>query len=139
MARELKVDTVLKLNIIISLKKENTHGYDIMKSLEENLGRKISASLIYPFLKQMKSRKYVTVKQEGREKKYSLTPNGKSFVNKTLMKFHEVIKESISDMLTPCFHCGCLVYDSQYSEIIKGKKRYFCCSHCATSYKKMKH
>jgi len=138
MARELKVDTILKLHILISLKKGATHGYDLMKGIEESLGRKISASLIYPFLKQMKSRQYVTITQKGREKQHSLTQKGKKFVNKTLLRFHDIIKESISDMLTPCYHCGCLVYNNDYKEKVKGKERYFCCSHYAASYKKMK-
>jgi DNA-binding PadR family transcriptional regulator len=135
---DVKVDTVLKLHIMISLNEGSKHGYELMKLLEQSLSKKISAANIYPFLKELKQKKYVIYKQTGREKIYTLTPSGKKFVDNTLLKFHEIIKKSIEHKLTKCYHCGCLVYDNKYSEKMAGKKRSFCCCHCAESYKDYK-
>lgn len=133
--KDLKVDTLVKLHIVIQLNQCETYGYEILKNLEDTLGKKISAANIYPFLKELTEKKYLTYEQTGREKTYTLTKMGKEFVKNTLLKFHEIIKESIKPMLTKCTHCGCIVYDNKYEEKVNGKKLSFCCCHCAASYK----
>lgn len=132
----VKVDSLIKLHTIISLNKDIKHGYELMKELENKLDRKISASHIYPFLKELKQNKFVDYKKNGRGKFYNLTPSGKKFVNSTLLKFHEIIQESIQHKLTKCHHCKCEVYNNKYRENIKGKNLNFCCSHCADSFKR---
>ena len=133
----VKVDSFIKLHTLISLDGEKKNGYLLMKELESKLGRKISASHIYPFLKELNERRFVAYKQDGREKIYSLTPNGRVFVKDTLLKFHDVIKESLRDKITECVHCGCEVYNNKYTERVQGKTLAFCCCHCADSYKKI--
>ena len=102
----------------------------------DNLVKKISASHVYPFLKELKENYFVNSRQLGREKIYNLTEKGARFVNETLMKFNEVIQESLKTKLTKCVHCGCEVYNNKYTEIINGNKLAFCCCHCAESYRK---
>ena len=136
----VKVDSLLKLHVLISLNNKEKTGYGLMKELGNKLDKKISSSHIYPFLKELKENYYVNVKQLGREKIYHLTENGVKFVNEILLKFNEVIQESLKRRITKCTHCGCEVYNSKYNEIINGKQLAFCCCHCADSYKKgMKH
>ncbi len=136
----VKVDSLVKLHTIISLNNSEKNGYGLMKELSNKLDRKISSSHIYPFLKELKENYLVNSKVMGREKIYNLTENGKKFVNETLIKFNEVIQESLKDKLTKCTHCGCEVYNNKYTEIVSGNKLAFCCCHCADSYKKgMKH
>lgn len=132
----VKVDTLVKLHVVIQLNRGKTHGYELMKKLEDALQRKISASHIYPFLKELNREKYVAYKENGREKVYHLTSSGKRFVTKILLDFHEIIKESIEKKLTKCTHCGCTVYDNKFKEKVDGKNLAFCCCHCADSYKK---
>ena len=136
----VKVDSLIKLHILISLNNGKKNGYELMKELEGKTNKKISASHIYPFLKELKENYYVNFRQLGREKIYNLTENGEKFVNETLLKFNEVIQESLKDKLTECTHCGCEVYNNKYTEIVNGNKLAFCCCHCADSYKRgMKH
>ena len=136
----VKVDSFIKLYTLIALNKDKTHGYELMKDLESKLSRKISAANIYPFLKELKQNNYVEFKQIGKGKIYTLTNQGKKFVNQILLKFHDIIEESLRKMITECIHCGCEVYNNKYTESISGKKLAFCCCHCADSYKKgMKH
>lgn len=131
-----KVDSFIKLHTLISLNKNERNGYELMKELESKLGRDISASHIYPFLKDLNKKNYVEYRKDGREKIYTLTRPGKKFVNETLLKFHEVIQESLARKITECTHCGCEVYNNKYTEKFNGKTLAFCCCHCADSYKK---
>lgn len=131
----VKVDSLIKLHTLISLNNDKKHGYELMKELESKLDREISASHIYPFLKELKENSLVNFKKVGREKVYTLTPSGRKFVNQTLLKFHEVIQESLKRKITSCHHCGCEVYNNKYNETIKGKRLSFCCCHCAASFK----
>lgn len=136
----IKVDSLIKLHTLISLNQEKKNGYELMKELESKLGKNISAAHIYPFLKELKKRDYVAYKKVGREKIYNLTRPGKRFVNDTLIKFHDVIRESLARRITACTHCGCEVYNNKYTEKVSGKMLAFCCCHCADSYKEgMKH
>jgi len=131
----IKVDSFIKLYTLISLNNGKRHGYELMKELEAKQNRKISAAHVYPFLKELRKNKYVEYKKNGREKVYKLTKSGGKFVNNTLLKFNELIKESLKTSITKCTHCGCEVYNNKYNENIKGKKLAFCCCHCANSYK----
>ena len=132
----VKVDSLVKLHALISLNNGQKNGYELMKELENKLNKKISASNVYPFLKELKENYYVNFRQLRREKIYNLTENGEKFVNETLLKFNEVIQESLKTKLTKCTHCGCEVYNNKYKEIVNGKNLAFCCCHCADSYKK---
>ena len=132
----VKVDSFIKLHTLISLNNGQRHGYELMKELSNKLDKKISASHVYPFLKELKENYYVNYRQIGREKVYNLTESGKDFINNTLLKFNEIIQESLKKKITKCVHCGCEVYNNKYTEIVNGKKLAFCCCHCADSYRK---
>jgi len=136
----VKVDSFVKLHTLISLNNGQKNGYELIKELEHKLDKKISASHIYPFLKELKQNYLVSYKQIGREKIYNLTESGNKFVNETLLKFNEIVQESLKRKITKCTHCGCEVYNNKYNEIVNGENLAFCCCHCADSYKKgMKH
>lgn len=132
----VKVDSLVKLHTLILLNNGQKHGYELMKELSNKLDKRISASHVYPFLKELKENYLVNYRQFGREKVYKLTESGTKFVNEILSKFNEVIQESLKRKITKCIHCGCEVYDNKYTEIVGGKKLAFCCCHCADSYKK---
>ncbi len=135
----IKVDNFVKLHVLISLNAQPRHGYELMKEVEKSLDKRISASHIYPFLKELDKKKLVRAKQNDREKVYSLTVEGKQFVKKTLLRFQGMVQKSLQELLTKCTHCGCEVYNNKYTEVIKGKRLAFCCSHCADSYKEGMH
>ena len=102
----VKVDSFIKLHTIISLNNDEKTGYNLIKELSNKLDKKISASHIYPFLKELKQNYLVNYRQFGREKVYNLTESGKGFVNDTLLKFNEILQESLKKKLTKCTHCG---------------------------------
>jgi predicted nucleic acid-binding Zn-ribbon protein len=86
------------------------HGYSVLSSFKQRLGREISPSLVYPFLQQLEA--------------------------KGLFKrFANLVSVAIEPSLNVCAHCGCKVYEGGYREVIEGKETMFCCSHCAGSYK----
>ena len=132
----VKVDSLIKLHTLILLNNEPRTGYSLMKNLSKKLDKKISASHVYPFLKELKENYYVSLKHLGREKIYTLTQTGTKFVNETLLRFNTIIQESLKRRLTKCTHCGCEVYNNKYNEIVNGKKLAFCCPHCAHDYRK---
>jgi DNA-binding PadR family transcriptional regulator len=133
---EIEVTNMVKFYTLLLLNKGAKHGYDIMKELNVLLGRKISASLVYPFLNTLKKHKYLAVKKlSGREKKtYEFTPKGKKFVKEIIERFGSAIDASIEQRLTVCIQCKCKVFSGAHLETIKGKKRNFCCKKCAESY-----
>ncbi|MFQ5800790.1 MAG: PadR family transcriptional regulator, partial [Candidatus Hydrothermarchaeales archaeon] len=114
------------------------HGYELIKEIELQIGRKPSTGQIYPFMNILLENKLIRTKEEGdREKKvYELTEEGRRFVEKKLEMFGGVISATIEKDLSTCAHCGCKVYSGGYEETIAGERLTFCCMHCAGSYKK---
>lgn len=135
---QVKIGSLVKFYTILLLTEEPKHGYNLMKELEEKLGRKISTSQVYPFLNILEENKLIIVEEIGeREKKiYRLTKSGKKFVNGFLQRFGDLLHIAIEPKLTTCAHCGCKVYEGGHEEMINNKKLMFCCHHCARSYKK---
>ena len=135
---EVKVTNMVKFCTLYLLATGPKHGYELMKELEEKLGKKISTSNIYPFLDTLIKNGLIKVQKTGkREKKtYVLTREGKKFTRSIFNRFGDLIDIAIEPKLTTCAHCSCKVYEGGYTEKIKGKLLKFCCMHCARSYKK---
>lgn len=135
---EVRIRNIVNLWIVFSLWKGRTHGYEIIKEIEEGTGKRPSTSQIYPFLQKLEEKDLVTSRKTGdRGKKvYSLTEKGESFVRSKIEMFSEIISETIEKDLDTCAHCGCKVYEGGHSESVDGEKLMFCCQHCASSYKR---
>ena len=71
--------------VLSVLQEKPMHGYEIMKALEERFQGfyKPSAGSIYPALKSLLAKGYVTVTGEERRKTYRITPKGRAYL-KTL-------------------------------------------------------
>jgi DNA-binding PadR family transcriptional regulator len=115
------------------------HGYEIISKFKKAMGKDISPSLVYPFLKQLEQKQLLkhTLKPVGAKKKkvFELTVEGKEFSEQLFKRFSELISVALEPSLEVCAHCGCKVYEGGHKEIINGKKLMFCCCHCAASYK----
>ncbi len=115
------------------------HGYEIISKFKKTIGKDISPSLVYPFLKQLEQKKLVehTLKPVGAKKRkiFELTPEGKGFAQQLFKRFSELISVALEPSLEVCAHCGCKVYEGGHTEKIKGQELKFCCCHCAASYK----
>ena len=135
---KVKVNNMVKFCSLYLLASGPKYGYELMKELEEKLGRRISASNIYPFLDTLIKNKIIKIKKTGkREKKtYALTNEGRIFIKNMFNRFGDLIDIAIEPKLTTCSHCSCRVFEGGHSEKVKGRLLKFCCMHCASSYKR---
>jgi DNA-binding PadR family transcriptional regulator len=128
-----------RVYILTILYEGPVHGYEIISKFKKVIGKDISPSLVYPFLKQLEQKKLVThtLKPVGHKKRkiFELTPEGKVFSEQLFKRFSELIAVALEPSLEVCAHCGCKVYEGGYSERINGKDLTFCCIHCAGAYK----
>jgi len=78
---EIKINNMVKFYTLCLLSTDSKHGYDLIKELEKKLGRKISASNVYPFLSTLRKNKLIKFDKVGKrdKKTYHLTPDGKNF------------------------------------------------------------
>ena len=134
---DIKINNLIKLHTLLLLSKGRVHGYQVIKALEHNLGTKISASQVYPFLSLLERRGYIDYpKMDKRDKKtYSLTAGGREFMRRVSARFATVIDLAIQPKIKTCAHCNCEVYKGGYEKRQKGKLLYFCCMNCAKSYR----
>lgn len=129
-----------RVYILTILHEGPVHGYEIISKFKKVIGKDVSPSLVYPFLKQLEQKKLVkyTLKPVGAKKKkvFELTEEGLEFSEQLFKRFSELISVALEPSLSVCAHCGCKVYESSgYVERIRNKELTFCCIHCAASYK----
>jgi len=128
-----------RVYILTILYEHPAHGYEIISKFKKAIGKDVSPSLVYPFLKQLEEKNLVkhTMRPIGAKKKkvFELTSEGKAFSQQLFKRFSELISIALEPRLEICSHCGCKVYEGGYTEKIKGKTLAFCCCHCAASYK----
>jgi DNA-binding PadR family transcriptional regulator len=125
--------------ILMILYEGPAHGYSVLSSFKQRLGREISPSLVYPFLQQLEEKGLVKHSHkpvgEKEKKVFELTKEGKRLTKGLFKRFANLVSVAIEPSLNVCAHCGCKVYEGGYREVIEGKETMFCCSHCAGSYK----
>lgn len=133
---DIKINNMVKFYTVCLLTTGPKHGYDLIKELEEKLGRKISASNVYPFLGTLRKNKLIKFDKVGKrdKKTYHLTSEGKNFTRQMFSKFGDLINIAIEPKITTC-PCGCRIYSGGYAEKIRGRTMKFCCSHCAKMFK----
>lgn len=140
----MKINSIAKLVILALLDKGPLHGYEIIKEVEKKTSLKLSASHIYPFLKELKKNSFVMEKhiesKKGHDKNiYLMTQKGKKFYSSFMERFSVMLESGIKNNITKCHHCSCEIYKNHYYESINGKMLAFCCSHCADSFKHHQH
>lgn len=128
-----------RVYILTILHQGPVHGYEIISKFKKVIGKDISPSLVYPFLKQLEQKGLVThsLKPVGAKKRkvFELTEDGKAFSEQLFKRFSELIRVALEPSLEVCAHCGCKVYEGGHVERIKDRDLSFCCVHCAASYK----
>ncbi len=139
---DLKVNNLVKLTIALLLFEKPRHGYELFSEVEKRAGTKIGPSQVYPFLHALEKNGLVSSASSVgcRGKKcLSLTAKGRGFVKDCLERFGGMLEIAAEAKVRPCRHCNCRVYGEGHSETIRGRKLYFCCEHCAKSYKEHGH
>lgn len=123
--------------ILVMLFEGPKHGYSILTKFRERLGRKISPSLVYPFLKKLEEKGLVTHIDkpvgEKERKIFELTEEGERLCARLFKRFANLVAIAIEPSLEVCAHCGCKVFEG-YRELKEGIETTFCCVHCARSY-----
>ena len=73
----------LQLVLLALLEKQPSHGYELIKALEERSGGFYSPSpgMIYPALTWLEEVGYASVAAEGAKKLYSITDSGRTYLN----------------------------------------------------------
>ena len=138
--KELKINTLTKLFILMLLYEGPKYGYELMKSLRSILPFRINPEQVYPFLKTLRERKLARVTEiSEREKKiYELTEKGRETVEMLLKRFSNLIQIAITPQVNVCANCGVKIIGEGYKEEIDGEILTFCCKHCAKHYKETK-
>ena len=84
-----------RVYILTILYEKPAHGYEIISKFKKVIGKEVSPSLVYPFLKQLEQKKLVkhTLKPVGAKKKkvFELTAEGKEFSQQLFKRFSELI------------------------------------------------
>ena len=96
------------------IQKQNISGYKIIKSIGSALGKDPSAGSIYPILLKLSKEGLLSVKQQGREKEYSITKKGIERISDT----EQVQRDSFERMhKLICTGTGKIHEDSFHSSI----------------------
>ncbi len=133
---ELKVSNFGRFSALLLLYEKPRHGYELLKQVGEQLGRRQSAGQIYPFLRALQRQHLVSVEERGnrRKKVFRLTPKGRKFVKAMLGKFDYLLDAAVQPHLRKCAHCKCTLYDSGIERAVGGRKSLFCCNNCADAF-----
>jgi DNA-binding PadR family transcriptional regulator len=83
----------LKLLVLKLVSSKEMSGYDLMKSIKQKTGNKPSPGSMYPVLEDLKKGSYITVREVGRAKKYSITEQGKKHVSEFAKQKQELINK----------------------------------------------
>ena len=73
----------LRLLVLAMIAEQPRHGYELMRAIEERMGGSYTPSpgVIYPTLSWLEDSSYAQVEEAGGRKSYSLTADGKSFLD----------------------------------------------------------
>jgi DNA-binding PadR family transcriptional regulator len=118
-------------------------GYELMVDVSRRLGKRVSPSIVYPFLRILISKHLVaqhTLSKGDRERSVNtLTPAGRALCRKLFGRFTDITATAIEASLQKCSHCGARVYkDAIFAKVGPSRKLPFCCSYCATAFKRAK-
>ncbi|MBI5225963.1 PadR family transcriptional regulator [Candidatus Micrarchaeota archaeon] len=122
-----KIHNLLRVSILLRLSKKPAHGYQLIQEMEVALHQNVSASHVYPFLRELEAKKWITVKKSGRTNVFSLTASGRKAADELLGHFSGLVEAAFSSKISICAHCECKVFDGGFKEA--GKT--YCCPHCA--------
>jgi DNA-binding PadR family transcriptional regulator len=95
----------LKYIILNLVKDEPSHGYEIMRALEESFHGFYtpSAGSVYPTLQMLEDLGYVSVSEHDGKKVYTITEEGKKFIDES-QTIIDKIKSQMKDWSAPHSH-----------------------------------
>jgi DNA-binding PadR family transcriptional regulator len=88
---------MLSFQILYLLSKKPMHGEELAEELGKRRGEKPKAGTIYPALKELKGKKLISGRKEGKIIVYSLTPAGKEAKRAALVYFCRCFGDIITE------------------------------------------
>jgi DNA-binding PadR family transcriptional regulator len=138
---ELALD-MIRSSVIMLLYERPRHGYGIISAIRNRLGKKVSPSLVYPFLHQLEEGGLVRslLQPVGRKPKkvYELTGEGQQLATRLFKRLASLVSVAIEPSLNICAHCGAKIFEGGHKETIGSKEITFCCVHCFHAYEQEK-
>jgi DNA-binding PadR family transcriptional regulator len=130
---ELALD-MIRSSVIMLLYERPRHGYGILTAMKNRLGKRVSPSLVYPFLHKLERGGLVqsSLKPVGRKPKkvYELTGEGQQLATRLFKRLASLVSVAIEPSLNICAHCGAKIFEGGHKAMIDGKESLFCCVHC---------
>ncbi len=85
----------LKMILMKIIKDKPTHGYEIIRLIQEKSGGRWTPSpgSVYPALEYLESKGYIVSSEIERKKVYTMTPKGEQVIELMKKKREEMIKE----------------------------------------------
>lgn len=78
---------LLQMQILWLLSRKSTHGYDLMRDLENMRGKKITQGTLYPTLQKLEEYEYVKGHEEENRVVYRITAAGNKILHDTCTDF----------------------------------------------------
>ena len=114
----------LKYVVLQLLSEHPTHGYEVMRALEDRFGGMYtpSAGAVYPTLQMLEDMGYVTAAQEDGKKVYSLTDEGRTFLAER-KDVVEGIRQRTGALWNPQIHRELHEMRHELKELVRGLGR----------------
>lgn len=125
-----KIHNLLRLSLLLRLNQSPAHGYQLIQEVGQQLKQKVSASHVYPFLRELEKKKWIQSRKHERTNVFALTAEGRRQVGVMLQQFDGILESALSNKIKTCAHCGCKVFENAHAH--KGKL--FCCHFCAEAW-----
>ncbi len=127
-----KINNLLRLSLLLRLNQSPAHGYQLIQEVGQQLQQKVSASHVYPFLRELEKKKWIQSRKHERTNVFALTAEGRRQVGVMLQQFDGILESALSNKIKTCAHCGCKVFENAHAH--QGKL--FCCHFCADAWDK---
>ena len=85
----------LKIVVLRELMTKSCYGSELMDRAEVLLGKRPSAGSLYPLMKGLLAKGIVSVRHDGAQKLYSITPKGRKIINKLITEKKKIIEDQI--------------------------------------------
>lgn len=88
---DIKIKGYLKITVLRLIADSPKTGYQLMSELEKLYSKKPSAGSMYPLLKELEQKKFITSKKEGRKIIYKITLAGRKRLRELMSQQHNKI------------------------------------------------
>lgn len=122
--KNAKVQTMikgyLKLIVLKELMQDSLTGYEIMQKLEAIMGKKPSSGTMYPLLKELHEKKFISQKDDDNKKFYKITVKGKRLVERLISEREEMMVRRAAFLDS----ARGVLSEKEHKELVNAEKRH---------------